>query len=71
MPTMKKTVFLIVTFTPFSKLFIESGYSGTNNNTNTIKKCMNTLKLIQTHQPVLYLRKNQAVLIYALLSTRF
>jgi len=32
---------------------------------------MNTLKLIQTHHPVLQLRKNQAVQIYALLSTRF
>ena len=32
---------------------------------------MNTLKLIQTHQPDLHLRKNQAVQIYALLSTCF
>jgi len=32
---MKKTVFLIVTFTPFSKLFIESGCSGANNITQT------------------------------------
>jgi len=32
MPTMKKkTVFLIITFTPFSQLFIESGSSGANN----------------------------------------
>jgi len=32
---------------------------------------MNTLKLIQTHQPVLHLRKNQAMQIYASLSKIF
>jgi len=35
MPTMKKTVLLIVTFTPFSKLFVESGCSGANKITQT------------------------------------
>jgi len=43
MPTMKKTVLLIVTFTPFSKLFIESGCSGANKITQT------QLKNVWTH----------------------